>query len=363
MFASASARYSFYDPTGRVDNPVQHVDPSGTAGQPPPGLISDHPQLGKLWDKAIQRVLEPKFNGGSVKENLKLFSEDIEKITDTVGRGSNRAKGTAINVARETYSKVRTEFGHLAEEAGNSVKGMQAHHAIDPVASNPGQSLNPHNISLTTGNAASKGSLHNKGHLALEKVADRLAKWKQGSAALATGAEGLTTGMKAEGTAVKLLKGAGVAKKALGPLGFAAGAYFLNEKVAHAANSTQPVAADTATKMEQGFNKAYTYAEIGVDAVALLPGRPGMIASAGIMQKEIGIAGIEATGGVHRIVEAGKGVEALSKRAGWSDVNAETAGAVAAGTTSMGEGAGIIGLVAMGPIGWGVLGVKVAIKR
>jgi hypothetical protein len=145
----------------------------------------------------------------------------------------------------------------------------------------------------------------------------------------------------------------------LGPLGFAAGAYFLNEKRAHAANSTQAGSPDAAAK----FDKAYSYAEIGVDAIALLPGRPGTIASAAIAQKEIAIAGIQATGGDQRIVEAGKSAETLSKRAGSSEVNAQRVGAVASGITSMGEGAGVISLVTIGPIGWAVLGLKVAIKR
>lgn len=175
-------------------------------------------------------------------------------------------------------------------------------------------------------------------------------------------AEVLTAGMKAEGTAVKLLRGAGVAKKVLGPLGIGVGVYFLNEKIAHAANSTPSVATDTATKMEQGFDKASTYADIAADAAALIPGRPGMIASAAILQKEIAIAGIHATGGDERIVAVAKSTEKLAHRAGWTDVNAETAGATAAGTSGIIEGVGVIGQVAMGPVGWATLGLRAALK-
>jgi hypothetical protein len=172
--------------------------------------------------------------------------------------------------------------------------------------------------------------------------------------------QGIKVGVIGAERAKDLLSGT---KKVLGPVGTAIGVLALSEKVAHAASSKEPAATDTATRMEQIFEKATDYTDVLVTAAALAPGSPGRVASAAVAQKEIAIAGIQATGGDKRIVEAATSVESLSKRAGFSDVNAETAGAVAAGTMSMGEGVGVITLVTMGPIGWGILGIKAATKR
>jgi hypothetical protein len=48
-------------------------------------MISDNPELAKLWNEAVQTALEPKFQGGSAKENLRQFSEDIETIAKKIG--------------------------------------------------------------------------------------------------------------------------------------------------------------------------------------------------------------------------------------------------------------------------------------
>ena len=153
------------------------------------------------------------------------------------------------------------------------------------------------------------------------------------------------------------------AKKVLGPVGAAVGVLALTEKVSHAASAKEPAASDTATRMEQTFEKATDYADIFVTAASLAPGSPGKIASTAVAQAEIAKAGIHATGGDQRIVAAGKSTEQLAHRAGWSDVNAETAGATTAALTSIGEGVGVIGMVSMGPIGWAALGLRAALKR
>ncbi len=167
----------------------------------------------------------------------------------------------------------------------------------------------------------------------------------------------------AEGPVAKLVKGAGAAKKFLGPAGVVIGVFVLNEKVAHAAGAKRPVATDTATKMEQTFEKASSALDIGADAAALLPGNPGTIASAAILNAEIGKAGIHATGGDERIVATAVSAEHLARRAGMSDVNAETVGATAAATSGIIEGLGVMGAVATGPVGWASLAMRAALKN
>src|SRR5262249_13221392 len=157
--------------------PVRVVDPYGAAGQPPPGLIAGHPEYAELWRQAVQRVLEPALKGGKFEENMIRFSELINETRLRVGMGSNRQTGTAINVARRTYPRARTVFGQLAEAAGLSVKGVQLHHAIDQLAHNPAEALNPLNLSMVTGNAATEGTLHNLGHASLTKNLPRLQAW------------------------------------------------------------------------------------------------------------------------------------------------------------------------------------------
>ena len=174
--------------------------------------------------------------------------------------------------------------------------------------------------------------------------------------------EVLNAAKTAEGPAAKLIRGAGVAKKFLGPVGIAVGVYFLNEKIA-AASTQRPVATDTATKMEQSFDKATTAVDIGADAAALLPGNPGTIAAAAIMSADIATAGIHASGGDARIVATALATEHLAKRVGMTDVNAETAGATAAGVSGVVEGLAALAGVSMGPIGWASLGMRRALQK
>ena len=172
-----------------------------------------------------------------------------------------------------------------------------------------------------------------------------------------------TAATKSKGAVSRLAQKAGAAKKVLGPVGVAVGAFFLAEKVAHAATDSTPAATDTAGKMEQALQKTETAVDIAADAAAFAPGPVGGIATAAIVNKELAIRGIQATGGDQRIIEAGKEAESAAKGAGWSDVNAETAGAVSAGTVAVVEGGNIIGMAAMGPLGWGMLAAKYALKK
>ena len=92
----------------------------------------------------MQQVLEPKFQGGSTEENLRRFEESIKELKKSKGGlGSNKQKGTAINVARKTYSKVRTSFGKIMEKKGYSIKGKQIHHTFDFVSKVPEKALDP----------------------------------------------------------------------------------------------------------------------------------------------------------------------------------------------------------------------------
>jgi hypothetical protein len=120
-----------------------------------------------------ERVLEPHFHGGSFQNNMRLFEARIKFLETSQGtKGSNRQAGTAINVARETYSKVRTIFGRLIHEAGGSISGMQIHHVFDQVAQTPSQALNPLNLMLQRGHATVKGS----GHWVMHQMSELLGK-------------------------------------------------------------------------------------------------------------------------------------------------------------------------------------------
>lgn len=193
-YAPWLARWTAADPAGTADglnlyayvsgNPIKYVDPSGKVGEtPPPGLLADHPTLARLWDKATQEVLEAKkLAGATVKESRENFEKHITGLVDAAGgnKGSNRAEGTAINVSRRIYSRVRTKFGKLAKAAGYDID--QVHHAIDQVHSAPEKSLDPTNLNATTGNAATEGTLHNKAHKAYDAVKDRLEAFKKRTA-------------------------------------------------------------------------------------------------------------------------------------------------------------------------------------
>src|SRR5262249_35823800 len=143
-------RWASPDPTGMRDgtnlyaygagNPIVHSDPTGTASNPPvpekhllesggSALIGDYEGFLKLWNDAADKVL-PAHWGKNGEEKIKAFEGVINRLKQTRGLGSNRAKGTARNVARRWYSKVRSQFGKIANEAGVSLKGVQVHHGV-----------------------------------------------------------------------------------------------------------------------------------------------------------------------------------------------------------------------------------------
>jgi hypothetical protein len=147
-------------------NPLRHVDPSGTTAKPLPqgGFIGDFERVTQLWNEAAHRVLSPKFGGVTGEESIKIFEDYIRFVEGVVGdKGSNTQKGTPINIARETYKKVRTHFGKLLAEAGSSVPDMVVHH-FTKLSEVPAQALDPGNLILTEGQAGVKSSGHGMLH-------------------------------------------------------------------------------------------------------------------------------------------------------------------------------------------------------
>jgi hypothetical protein len=122
------------------------------------------PKVGKLWEQAVIETLGPRFKSDNYKDIQKAFKDELANRIAKKGPGSNRAKGTGINYARETYKAVRAKFGKLAEAKGISLKGLQVHHTFDELAKNPAQALETTNLSFRSGHAGTKGSGHNFAH-------------------------------------------------------------------------------------------------------------------------------------------------------------------------------------------------------
>ncbi|HLG55465.1 MAG TPA: SpvB/TcaC N-terminal domain-containing protein [Vicinamibacterales bacterium] len=164
-------------------NPLRLIDRTGSAGvTPPPGpIIGDFPRLYQAWLKATDEVLQSLKGFDYLKElkgvpdahrmeaNIKRFEKYIEKVEATFGKGSNRKVGTARNVARRTYSSVRTAFGVLVEQMGGSLKGIQLHHGGGGIFEQPGKALDAGELMLQEGQAAVKGTGHNLMHY-MEKL-------------------------------------------------------------------------------------------------------------------------------------------------------------------------------------------------
>jgi len=153
-------------------NPLTYCDPKGTAPAPTPepvpagvGFIGDYEGISTSWNEAVQKVLEPMYHGGSVEQNMSLFKQAVGKLPP----GSNRQAGTGINLARETYSKVRTAFGEIMHAKGMTLPtGTQVHHFFPGLAKNPAGALDASGLIISSGQARVKGSLHNAVHTAEE---------------------------------------------------------------------------------------------------------------------------------------------------------------------------------------------------
>lgn len=174
-YAPWLARWTATDPAGIEDgpclyqycrsNPIGMRDPTGTQGKPPaPGLVTNEAAVGKLWEQAVVETLGPRFGAKNYKEAIKAFETEVANKIATKGMGSNKAAGTGINYARESYAAVRTRFGQLAAAKGISLNGIQVHHTFDELAKNPSRALDTTNLSFQKGHAGKKGSGHNFAH-------------------------------------------------------------------------------------------------------------------------------------------------------------------------------------------------------
>jgi len=172
------ARWSACDPAGPVDgpcvyqycrsNPIGLRDVTGTLSAPPvPGLITNDPAMGKLWDEAVVHVLQKRLKNPNIKtykQAIEGFQGQLKKQIAKFGMGSNEAAGTGINYARETFEAVGARFRAQAANKGINLDGLQIHHTFDELAKNPAQALETTNLSLQTGNAKSAGTGHNFAH-------------------------------------------------------------------------------------------------------------------------------------------------------------------------------------------------------
>ena len=238
-YAPWIGRWTSGDPAGLDDgpnlyayaraNPVGHTDPTGTTSVPKPEagllestgsrLIGNYPGWNRLWNEAVNEVLGPQFGGKTAAENIKRFEAHIAEVRKLKGAGSNKQVGTAIFEARRAYSRVRTAFGKIAERAGISLKGIQVHHGIGKageLAKLPEKALDAGALHLTSGNAGTPGTGHNKLHQLNES--ERIAK-AEANAGKAVEKEVASDVAKAVKTDVKVggeaLKDAGAGAKQL----------------------------------------------------------------------------------------------------------------------------------------------------
>lgn len=151
----------FYSAMG--NNPVGMSDRDGLQPFPTGSLIGDHPQLSRQWEIATQNVLERRYHGGTLSENMRRYDSEITRLIqeNNGDLGSNRRAGTAIHRARRTYSRIRRAFGQRVRLPS----GTQVHHAFDHVARNPHQALNASQLEISRGHATRPGSEHYAAHL------------------------------------------------------------------------------------------------------------------------------------------------------------------------------------------------------
>ena len=176
-FSNWLGRWTAADPKGTIDGaclycycrgtPNNLVDRKGTNSLlPVPGELS----FGNLWQRAVQQTLGKPYN-----EAISTFQQKVQSAIDAHGgwKGTNRQKGTGVNIARETYSKVRTNFGKIATLAGFDLTNVQVHHFFDFLAANPHEALNPTNLAATRGNTAVLGTEHNVAEMAKNLLEER----------------------------------------------------------------------------------------------------------------------------------------------------------------------------------------------
>lgn len=174
-YAPWLGRWTSCDPAGLADgvnvyayvhnNPIALHDPAGYNTKTAPfGMISNDPRIAGLWEKAVQEQLGKKLGGKTAKETLALFRKEVLRLEKTVGLGSNRQKGTAINFARESFKGVRARFARMLKAEGISLKGTQIHHMMEELATHPQSALDVTNLMYARGQAKVLGSGHHFAH-------------------------------------------------------------------------------------------------------------------------------------------------------------------------------------------------------
>lgn len=304
-------------------NPVKLIDPSGTNELQPPnvnlGFLGDpiNQKMSGLWENAVNEVLGKEFQGKAPNELMKLFRDKVEHLKNTKGMGSNRQQGTAINYARETYSKVRTIFGKLAEKEGISLKGVQLHHFGGGLAEMPHDALDASGLIMTTGQAGVKGSGHNRLHELEARLGDVYKRLMQNKGLAAKMGSAIEKGSEALKPVAELAAKTGsVLKKgveALEPLA----------KVASKAGKVMPVVAAAfvagdayaATTARSGGERFQKSADT-LAGLAGFAGPVGMALSAGYGAGGLMNDGLQAVG-----VDLSKGLSAIDETASklWTD--------------------------------------------
>src|SRR5262249_1518401 len=118
-----------------------------------PGLLSDCPHLGQMWDASADTVLENKFGKGSHEKNLKAFHDFLDSTTEGPDR-TEAAREVFNSVRQSFYRKVgrqyqqgnkvlgglpldKTRIDEMAISGKSPIPGSQIDHAIDELAHNP----------------------------------------------------------------------------------------------------------------------------------------------------------------------------------------------------------------------------------
>src|SRR5262249_41839619 len=118
-YATWLARWVSADPAGLIDGPFLYaycgnaptpfVDTAGTQSTPPPGMIGNDARIGALWEQAVVDALGPRLSlpkTATYADTIKAFQAKVKKMPP----GSNRAAGTGMNYARESYKAARSRF-------------------------------------------------------------------------------------------------------------------------------------------------------------------------------------------------------------------------------------------------------------
>lgn len=161
-------------------NPVKYSDRNGaepeTYAEVLPGLLSDYPHLGQLWDASADAVLENKFGKGSHEKNLKAFhkwldgkpegprrTEAAREVFNSVRQSFYRKVGKQYQAGNKVLGGLsldKTRIDEMAVSGKSPIPGSQIDHAIDELAINPYESLKASNLGIRKGHAGVKGGSH-----------------------------------------------------------------------------------------------------------------------------------------------------------------------------------------------------------